>query len=252
MKNELIKVNIKEFPRLMRPYFENAEVYDRSSSNLFQTLYLTTGHYIKIGPKKSLYLENKLGRKFHKNRLGVKIIKYISDEKDFLLSEAAKGENCLHYLDDPIALIKVLSSILVYLHSLSTFSYPFSEKMNLYLKTNENNFNLDYALTKYKWMTKEDAIRIKNTRLNTLRNDAVIHGDFCLPNIILNSYIPHSLIDLGFAGIGDHHIDIYWVLWSLEYNLKTDKYNDLFLDLYGRENINEEILELIAALEILG
>ena len=60
------------------------------------------------------------------------------------------------------------------------------------------------------------------------------------------------MIDLGNAGIGDHHIDIYWLLWSLEYNLKTDKYNEYFLELYGKENVDEEILELIAALEILG
>ena len=60
------------------------------------------------------------------------------------------------------------------------------------------------------------------------------------------------MIDLGNAGIGDHHIDIYWLLWSLEYNIKTDKYNEYFLELYGKENVDEEILELIAALEILG
>lgn len=59
-----------------------------------------------------------------------------------------------------------------------------------------------------------------------------------------------SFIDVGQAGIGDKHIDIFWVLWSLEYNLKTDQYNDYFLDLYGRENIDSEVLELVKEVEM--
>ena len=77
-------------------------------------------------------------------------------------------------------------------------------------------------------MIKEDALIIKKERMNKLKYDLIIHGDFCLPNIILNNFLPSEMIDLENAGIGDHHIDIYWLLWSLEYNLKTDKYNEYF------------------------
>lgn len=57
------------------------------------------------------------------------------------------------------------------------------------------------------------------------------HGDLCLPNIYFdenNNFI--GFIDLGNAGRGDMWSDYSWMLWNLEYNLKTDKYNDILLN----------------------
>ena len=59
-------------------------------------------------------------------------------------------------------------------------------------------------------------------------------------------------IDFDMSGIGDKHIDLYWAIWSLQYNLKTDEYTDLFFDLYGKNKINENTLKLIVAFELLG
>ena len=58
-----------------------------------------------------------------------------------------------------------------------------------------------------------------------------IHGDLCLPNIYFddnNNFI--GFIDLGGAGLGDPWFDYCWMLWSLEYNLKIDKYNKILLN----------------------
>jgi len=79
-----------------------------------------------------------------------------------------------------------------------------------------------------------------------MKQDTFIHGDFCLPNIMLDNWKFSTFIDVGLAGIGDKHIDIYWVLWSLNFNLGTDQYMDYFLDLYGREKVDMEILKLVA------
>ena len=40
MERKEITINIKEFPRVIRPYFENAKIYDSSSSTEFRTLYI--------------------------------------------------------------------------------------------------------------------------------------------------------------------------------------------------------------------
>ena len=82
-----------------------------------------------------------------------------------------------------------------------------------------------------------------------LKQDTLIHGDFCLPNIILDHWKFSSFIDVGLAGVGDKHIDFYWVLWSMWYNLKTDKYTDYFFDLYGSENFDNDILKIVAEVE---
>ena len=85
-----------------------------------------------------------------------------------------------------------------------------------------------------------------------LEADCLIHGDACLPNILQQAGHFSAFIDLAMAGAGDRHIDLYWALWSLGYNLKTEAYGDLFLDLYGREKVSEEKLKVVAAFELFG
>ena len=70
---------------------------------------------------------------------------------------------------------------------------------------------------------------------NYLSNESIgnsfIHGDLCLPNIYFdedNKFI--GFIDLGGAGLGDEWSDYAWMLWSLEYNLKTNEYNSVLLN----------------------
>ena len=69
---------------------------------------------------------------------------------------------------------------------------------------------------------------------------------------MLNQWKFSAFIDLGNGGVGDRHIDLYWGLWSLKFNLKTDRYRQRFLDVYGRDKVNEDTLKLIAAAEVFG
>lgn len=70
---------------------------------------------------------------------------------------------------------------------------------------------------------------------NDMNNEKLVfvHGDCCLPNILVHRNKVAGYIDLEAAGIGDPWIDYAWALWSLEYNLKTDAYNQMFLDKLG-------------------
>lgn len=58
----------------------------------------------------------------------------------------------------------------------------------------------------------------------------LIHGDCCLPNILVKDDKVVGFIDLGDSGIGDPWQDYAWSIWSLEYNLKTNKYTNLLLE----------------------
>ena len=82
-----------------------------------------------------------------------------------------------------------------------------------------------------------------------LKRDTLIHGDACLPNLIMENGVFRSFIDVGQAGVGDRHIDLYWAIWSLQYNLGTDAYKDLFLDYYGRELVDDRLLQVVAEVE---
>ena len=75
----------------------------------------------------------------------------------------------------------------------------------------------------------------------------LIHGDCCLPNILVKDNIVVGFIDLGDSGIGDPWQDYAWSIWSLEYNLKTDKYTNLLLEKlnisFDKEKFNKYINE---------
>lgn len=85
---------------------------------------------------------------------------------------------------------------------------------------------------------------IDTTNINIYSTDNTgnnfIHGDLCLPNILVDKEDNIAgLIDLANAGIGDMWYDLSWLLWSLEYNLKTNAYNQVLLDKLNIE-FNEE------------
>ena len=68
----------------------------------------------------------------------------------------------------------------------------------------------------------------------------------------MNDWNFSAFIDLGNGGSADRHIDLYWAIWTLEFNLKTDKYASRFIDAYGRDKIEKEKLKLISAIEAFG
>lgn len=227
MKKTEIKINLDDFPKELHSVFMGAKVYDSSSHPTMTTLYSDLGYYVKIAEKGALKKEAELAKLFEEKEMGVEVVSYLSADRDYMVTREAKGEDALapQYLDNPEKLCEVLAEAMNYLHSRPIDDAPVSLCMDSYVKA-ENG--------------------------NKLKQDTFIHGDFCLPNVILDDWKFSTFIDVGLAGAGDKHIDLYWVLWSLNYNLKTDKYTDYFLELYGKEKVDMEILKLVAEVEAQG
>lgn len=224
MKKTEIKIIRNDFPKEIHYLFEGATVYDSSSHPTMTTLYSDLGYYIKYAEKGSLKKDAELGKLFETMGMGVEVVHYLSEDKDYLVTKEAKGEDAIasQYLENPEKLCKVLAEAMKYLHSRPIENVPVSLCMDIYAK-GEN--------------------------ADKLKQDTFIHGDFCLPNIILDNWKFSTFIDVGLAGVGDKHIDLYWVLWSLNYNLGTDKYTDCFLEHYGKENVDMELLKLVKEVE---
>jgi aminoglycoside phosphotransferase len=125
------------------------------------------------------------------------ILFVVEDEKAYYLRTFLKGESLINdkFIKEPDRLISMLVKAFKLLRNLDDYDCPFNS-------------------------------------LESVGNDFV-HGDLCLPNILVLDDEISGFIDLDNSGLGDMYHDISWMLWSLEYNLKTDKYNDILLSGLG-------------------
>ena len=98
----------------------------------------------------------------------------------------------------------------------------------------------------------EEAFLVVEKYKNNLKSDTLLHGDYCLPNIMLDNWKFSKFIDLGNGGVGDRHVDVFWGIWTLFFNLKTNEYASRFIDAYGRDKIDTDMLRFIAACEVFG
>jgi len=133
-----------------------------------------------------------------------KTISYIENKSHaYYLKFYLDGESLIDkkYISNPILLIKLISKAFYILQQVDIKSCPFKSS---------DNEGIDF-----------------------------VHGDFCLPNILVKNEEIIGFIDLENAGIGDKWYDISWALWSLSYNLETNKYNKQLLKLLNLE-FNEE------------
>jgi kanamycin kinase len=77
--------------------------------------------------------------------------------------------------------------------------------------------------------------------------ESLVHGDACLPNIIVGDDASTGYIDLGDTGVGDVEVDLSAAVWSLQYNLGPG-FGRAFLTAYGRPDATERDVDRLRAM----
>ena len=256
MKRTLITPNLDMFPKDFCKHLENATVYDSSCSPEARVYFIDKdcGYYLKTAEKGSLENEAKLAKYFHSKNLSPRVAEYISLDKDWLLTEKAKGEDCTYcdYLADPKKLCDKIAEVLRELHETPFQDCPVHNRTDTYIKTVFDNHSAGMFDSEFGYKSAEEAFAVVERNIKYLNSDTLIHGDYCLPNIMLDNWRFSSFIDLGNGGVSDRHIDIFWGVWTLEFNLGTNEYAERFIDAYGRDRIEKDMLRVIAACESFG
>lgn len=259
MERKPITPELDEIPAQFHSLLENASVFDSSCSPNARVLFIDKddGFFLKSAPAGTLAEEAALTSFFHEKGLSAEVLAYESLESDWLLTRKIPGKDCLspEYLEDPERLCDTTAELLRMLHSIDFAGCPVENRNTLALSLARKNYlSCNYDKTHFPdnwgYATAEDAFRVIEERGHLLRCDVLLHGDYCLPNILLNDWRFSGFIDVGSGGIGDRNFDLFWGIWSLEFNLKTPKYRDRFLEAYGKEDVREEILPLIGAIEV--
>ena len=247
-----------DFPEELRMYIEGAHLSDSSSHSGARVLYLDSGYYLKIDQKGRLEREASIASWFEQEGMGTPVILYLSTDEDYLLTKEAIGQDALAFLDQPEKICQTMAEALKKLHNLHPHNFPSENHLQTYkdraLKNYEKGeFYAKALLSQFQINSREEAFRLIQEQGHLLETNAFIHGDACLPNFILKDAGHFScFIDLGLADFSDRHIDLFWAVWSLNYNLHDPKYAELFLDYYGRELVDSNKLRLVAAFEAFG
>jgi kanamycin kinase len=247
-------------PPQFHGFLQDAAVFDSSCSAVAQVWFLDKGpgYYLKRSPAGSLRKEVDMTRFFHEKGLGPQVLDYAQLEQDWMLTVRVPGEDCIdaQYMADPLRLCDTTAQLLRMLHETDASGCPVHRTAD-YLETARKNYEAkayDLALFPDNWgyASPEEAWQEIERNGKFLRSDTLLHGDYCLPNIMLDHWQFSGFIDLDAGGLGDRHIDLFWGIWSLQFNLKTDRYRERFLDAYGRESVCEDVFRTVAACEVFG
>ena len=261
MKRTLISSLPTEVPSVFLRFLSDARIYDSSCSPEARVYFIEKdgGYYLKTAAKGSLAREAEMTAYFHKKRLGAEVLSYTSEAKDWLLTARVAGEDATHaeFLSHPERLCDVMAEALRALHETDARDCPIQNRMEEYLALADRNFETgNYDKTHFPdsfgYASAEEARAVLNAGRGLLKNEVLLHGDYCLPNIMLKDFKISGFIDVGNGGVGDRHVDLFWGAWTLWFNLGTDRYRDRFLDAYGRDLVDKDKLCVIAAAEVFG
>ena len=256
---------IEKIPFILPPELDElcrgADIYDSSSSPEARVYYIDKGEgmYLKKAASGTLMREAQMTEYFHSRGMGAEVLCYLKGECDILVTSRVTGEDCTHadYIRDPKRLCDTIAAALRELHEMSYDLCPVMNRTEEYLRTvHENyrtgNYDTSHFPDSFGYRSASEAYAVLSANAGALRSDTLIHGDYCLPNIILNGGKLSGFIDLGNGGVGDRHIDLFWGAWTLWFNLGTDSYRERFFDAYGRDKVDAELIKTVAAAEVFG
>ncbi len=257
-----IKRNIETYPETVVNYMKDSVLYDSSSSSQARVIFIDKdkGYFLKEAAEGTLRVEALMTAYMHSLGLSEEVLYYGSlHGKDYLLSRKIRGEDCTHsdYLAEPKRLCDTTATLLRELHETDGKGCPVQNRILTYTETVTRGFDMksyeaDLFEGIWEFASFSDAKRAAKEGIALLKKEVLLHGDYCLPNVILDHWKFSGYIDLGCGGIGDRHIDLVWGIWTLKFNLGTAEYTDRFMDAYGRDRIEPEKLRMVAAMEMIG
>lgn len=176
------------------------------------------------------------------NKFRVPKIYYYKEEQDvkYLLMEKIEGVSAYKYDGFAYLIGKKLKEF----HSIDINDCVFKQNnIENLMKNALDNIDVIYSQIKEESnMSKEQLIKfIKN---NAPTDKVLVHGDYSLPNVLINEKGEVGVIDLGDVSISSKYFDFYYLVKSLKRNKKEEKLNEL-LKGYGIEELDENYMKWI-------
>ncbi len=186
------------------------------------------------------------------------VVEFIQTAKqEYLLITEIPGENCVEAMSrlNHEEIVRLFAEGLQRVHAVDIANCALHEEIDFKLTRAQHNIehNLvdedDFDEERQGKTAKEILDLLQKTR--PPENDLVFnHGDYCLPNILLQENRISGFVDLSRAGIADRYNDLAIASRSIRYNL-GEAYENLFFEYYGTKNIDEEKIDYYRTMDEL-
>lgn len=244
------------------------EAYDFSGYSGITTIVIPKikpeekGYCIKISDNPlKLYEDSIICNLMAKYKFSTNVVKYISTNKDYLITEQIEAQMALNEFSDFRALASFMGSSLRSFHDTDWELEEMSkEELNILYSRSKAMFNealshekgLDFLAEYQKDMDynsmKEYLLHHKS---KYIVDDVIIHGDYNPRNVFAKNNIFAGMVDFTDTCFGDRHYDIYFSMWTValysgiigQESLVSECEN-IFLDSYGRDKVDNSRMEL--------
>lgn len=161
-------------------------------------------------------------------------------EVSYMLITEVAGQNA-HIVNDMLSKEKVIelsAKGLKAIHSIDYTSIPrmythtLEDELHIICKDIEQKRVDEIAFQKACHKTPTEAIEDLIDRRGIFNADIFTHGDYCLPNVLIDHRQKYGFIDWSQAGVGDSYRDIAPMLKSIKRNF-GEGYEELFCGYYG-------------------
>ena len=221
-----------------------------SKTEVFKLANIEETLYLKVNKPDSVFnLESeRILLNWLKNLLPVPEVIFYSkfEGKEFLLISEIEGRVSYEAKTDEEkrSNIRILADGLKRIHALDATKCPIDNSPDYMIQLAKDRMEKGLVRNnefdeRWKNRTAEELFK-EILRLKPDKYDLVFsHGDYCLPNIIINNSKLSGFIDLIFAGINDRYFDLAAVAWSIGYNFGPE-WVDYFFEDYGLTDIDWE------------
>jgi kanamycin kinase len=169
-------------------------------------------------------------------------------ESDWLVTSGLAGRNAIE--DDlraePSRLVPLLGEGLRQIHALPVSDCPFDNRLARVFPLAQQRIEQGVVdpgrdLHRDHQLFSVDAALARLQQLRPSREDLVVcHGDYCLPNVLIDNWQVCGFVDFGNLGVADRWADLAVATWSVTWNLGPG-WEDAFFRAYGVERDSRKI-----------
>lgn len=163
---------------------------------------------------------------------------------EYLVLSEVPGENGVDAMErlESDRLVALLAGGLRQIHALDIAQCPFDERITAKLR--RAHYRVQHALVdeddfddERLGMTGKEVYEALQRNMPPENDVVFTHGDYCLPNILLQGERISGFIDLDRAGISDRYNDLAIASRSIGYNLGPE-YEQRFFEYYGIDPVD--------------